>query len=213
MIRALIRKLTRRDAAIDGIVERGPAGLSSDDHDRVYQEGWDLIAPYMPLHNHESRRARSRKSRSDVERGIRLLQFITRANPANWSAHWIIGKGYQALGNSHAACDAFRASFELQKDNPDVAREYMFECLNLGRAEDGVAAARHAVSLQPSNVGLRANLAIALLIAADLNSAEMTVAQALTADPNDAITKNVAQMIRDVRAGRRPQPRRFSDLQ
>ncbi len=213
MFRSLIRRLTGADSAIDAIVERGPIAVSPDDHNRVYQAGCDLISPYMPLHNRESRSARSSKGRQEVKRGIELLTFITQANPANWNAHWIIGKGYQALGDSSAACDSFRASFDLQKNNPDVAREYMFECLNLGRSKDGVDAARHAVSLQPANAGLLANLALALLIAADLDAAEQTVNQALVADPKDGITKNVAQMIRDVKSGRKPQPNRIADLQ
>jgi len=213
MFRSLIRKFTGADSAIDAIVGRGPNALSPDDHNRVYQAGCDLIAPYMPLHNRESRSARSSKARQEVERGIKLLTFITQANPANWNAHWIIGKGYQAIGNSEAACDSFRASFDIQKHNPDVAREYMFECLNLGRSKDGVDAARHAVSLQPGNPGLLANLGLALLIAADLDAAEQAVNQALVADPKDGITKNVAQMIRDVKSGRKPQPNRIADLQ
>ena len=212
MIRSLIRIFTRRDAAIDAIVERGPAGISSHDHDRVYQTGCDHISPYMPLHNKESRRAQSPKERNEVERGIRLLTFITQANPANWNAHWVIGKGHQALGDSAAACESFRASFAIQKNNVDVAREYMFECLNLGWAPDGVAAARHAVSLQPQNAGLLANLALALLIAADLDAAEESARQALSIDPGDVITKNVAQMIKDVKVGRKPQPNRIADL-
>jgi tetratricopeptide (TPR) repeat protein len=213
MFRALIRKLTGADSAIDAIVERGPHGVSRDDHNRVYQAGCDLISPYMPLHNHESRSARSSRAQQEMERGIQLLTFITHANPANWNAHWIIGKGYQALGNSAAACDSFRASFDLQKDNPDVAREYMFECLNLGRGKDGVEAARHAVSLEPHNPGLLANLALALLIAADLDAAEKAANQALAADPKDAITKDLARMIRDVKSGRKSQPNRIADLQ
>jgi Flp pilus assembly protein TadD len=213
MFRSLIRKLTGHDAAVDAIIERGPTALSSEEHDRVYQAGCDLITRYMPLQNRESRGAHSVKSQREVERGIDLLTFIARANPANWSAHWIIGKGHQALGNSGAACDSFRVSFELQKDNADVAREYMFECLKLGRADDGVVAARHAVFLQPRNAGLLANLSLALLIAADLDAAENTAGQALALDPNDVITKSVSQMIRDVKAGRKSQPRRISDLQ
>jgi tetratricopeptide (TPR) repeat protein len=193
VIRSLIRRLIGADSAIDSIVERGPHGVSPDDHNRVFQAGWDLISPYMQLHNRESRSTRSSKARQKVERGIELLTFITQANPANWGAHWMIGKGYQALGNSVLACNSFRVSFDLQKNNPDVAREYMFECLNLGRSKEGVDAARHAVSIQPNNGGLLANLALALLIAADLDAAEQTLDQALAADPEDAITKKASQ--------------------
>jgi Tfp pilus assembly protein PilF len=57
------------------------------------------------------------------------------------------------------------------------------------------------------------NLALAPLIAADLDAAEQAVNQALAADPNDSITRNVALMIKAVKSGKKPQPRRISDLQ
>jgi len=213
MFRSLIRKLTGHDSAINAIIARGPNGITDDDHNRVYKAGCDLISPHMPLHNHESRAAHSTSAQRGVRRGIELLKFVTQANPANWNAHWIIGKGHQALGDSNAACDSFRASFDLQKDNPDVAREFMFECLNLGRGSDGVMAARHALSLEPNNAGLHANMALAFLINAQLDEALAAATKSLELDPSDRITKNVQMMIRDVKSGNKPQPNRMSDLQ
>lgn len=212
LIRAILKKLTGHPAFVDGIVSRGSDNITSDEHDIVYQEGWDLITPYMPLHKKESRAARSRKAMRNVERGITLLEFVTEANPENWSAFWGIGKGYQALGNSDAACDFFGKAFARQKENPDVAREYMFECLNLGRHEDGISAAKHAVSLNARDPGLLANLALAHFINANLESAMTAVNESLELAPRDPITRNLRKAIESVQAGKKPQPHRLTDL-
>lgn len=213
MFRSIFRKLTGADSAIDSIVARDPAAISSEDHDIVYKAGCDLISPYMPLHNHESRAANSPGVQRNVRRGIELLTFVTKANPANWNAHWVIGKGHQALGDSNAACDSFRASFDIEKENPDVAREYMFECLNLGRGSDGVSAARHAVSLEPNNAGLHANMALAFLVDGQLDNADAAASKSLQLDPSDQITQRVQMMVKHVRSGKKPQPHCMADLQ
>jgi hypothetical protein len=136
-VNSIIRRLTGVDARIDNIVRRRePATVTPDEYTLIYDTGCDLILPYIKLENHETRSAQSNGARREVERGIQLLDFILIVNPQNWSAYWIIGKGYQALGNSEMACDALGKAFAIEKGNPDVAREYMYECLQLGRSED-----------------------------------------------------------------------------
>ncbi len=182
------------------------------EHNRLYKEGSDLISPYMQLVGVDSKSADSQTARNDLQRGIELLNQAISIDPANWAAYWIIGKAQQALGDSEQACDAFGASYRLHKGNADVAREYMFECLNLGRAEKGIPAARHAAALKPDDAGLLANLALALFMGGKLDEACETVAKALTMAPADEISRNLQDMIADVRAGCRPQPSKMSDL-
>ncbi|MEM7477121.1 MAG: hypothetical protein AAF483_19230 [Planctomycetota bacterium] len=212
MFGRLFQKLFGADAAIDAILGRGPQRITQDEHNRVYQAGCDHITPYIQLHDNSPKSARSAKGSAEVQRGIQLLTFITQANPENWSAYWIIGKAQQALGATEQAYEAFRASFEIQDENADVAREFMFECLNLGRGKEGVAVALHAVDLEPRNAGLVANLALAHLINADLDAAEDAVNQSLAIDSKDKITNDLAKLIQDVKAGRVAQPNRMSDL-
>ena len=124
------------------------------EHNRLYQEGCDLISPYMQLVDRDSQSADPQKTNEELERGIALLNQAISINPANWSAYWIVGKAHQSQGNSEEACEAFGKSYGLQKGNADVAREYMIECLNLGRADKGIGAARHALTLKPDEAGL-----------------------------------------------------------
>ena len=186
---------------------------SPADHNRLFKEGSDLITPYMRLHGQSRNPAVTGRARKDVNHGIELLQAVVNINTQNWSAYWVMGKGYQSLGESEKACDAFAHSFALQKQNADVAREYMFECLDLGRVQEGVAAAEHAVALEPKEPGLLANLALAYLVAARNDEALKKAEQALALDPGDKVTQAVVRVIREVVSGKRPQPKRLKDLE
>lgn len=183
------------------------------EHNRLFQEGHRHLSPYMQIVDRQSRPAASPQDLTEVEQGISLLKEAIEINPANWSAYWLIGKAYQALDRPQEACDAFQKSYALQKGNPDVAREYMFECLKMGFAERGIAAARHAVTLKPDDPGLTANLALALLIGGILEEAGEVIVKALTMAPDDKISQNLDRRIADVRAGRRSQPKTIADLE
>ena len=193
----------------DSDAESSPQTL---EHNRLYQEGSDAISPYMQLVNRDSQTAETQKANEELNRGIDLLNQAISINPANWSAYWIIGKAHQSLGNSEDACDAFGKSHGLQKGNADVAREYMFECLNLGRADKGIVAARHAVTIKPDDAGLMANLSLALFIGGKLDDASEAVAKALVMAPDDEISRKLKGMIADVQAGRKTQPSKLADL-
>ena len=121
-------------------------------------------------------------------------------------------KAFQALREPQPACDAFKRAFEIQGSNPDVAREYMFACLELGRAEEGVLAADRAVSLSPSDAGLHANLALAYLLAGRHSAARTSIGEALRLDPSDKISQNVRKVIQEVIDGKRPQPKKIGDI-
>jgi Flp pilus assembly protein TadD len=186
--------------------------LSAEDQNRIYTEACGLIKPYMQLHGVRSRPTDTDGARQELRRGISLLQQVVEIKPDNWAAYWIMGKGYQALGDSEKACDAFGKSFAIQKQNPDVAREYMFECLNLGRGAEGVDAAEHAMSLKPEDAGLAANLALAYLIAGRNDDALRLANQSLRIAPDDRITQDLKTRIIDVRDRKIPQPRTIRDL-
>lgn len=188
-----------------------PIVTNGEEHNKVYQEGCDLITPYLRLHGVKPKPVDS-AAKATLARGIALLGVVTTYSPANWSAHWICGKGYQALGDSPAACDAFKLAFDIETKHPDVAREYMFECLNLGRGSEGLRAARVAVDLKPSDAGLHANLALAYLVSADAASALKAVDEALRLDPSDAISRNVRKATQEIIDGKRAIPKKLGDL-
>lgn len=193
---------------------KGPEAevYAAEDHDRIYREGCDLISPYMQLHGVVARNEQTEQARDDLIRGISLLQEVIKIKPDNWAAYWVMGKAYQALNQSENACDAFGRSFAIQKDNPDVAREYMFECLNLGRTAEAIDAARHGVELSPDDAGLVANLALAYLVGGQIDEAVTAVDKSLKIAPDDKITLDLRTIIHEVRDGKRPQPKSLREL-
>ncbi len=166
----------------------------------------------MHIHGEKPKDASTGKAQRDIRNGIDSLNQVVLLNPQNWAAYWVMGKGYQALGDSQNACESFKASWQIHKENADVAREYMFECLNLGRGAEGVTLAEQALTLEPNEPGLIANYALALLIDGQLDSAESQVQRSLQIDETDKVTKDLKKIISEVRSGKRPRPKKFSDL-
>lgn len=183
---------------------------NDEQHNHVYQRGNQLISPHMQLLERDPRL--TKKARNQVSRGIRDLNAVTAYNPQNWAAYWIKGKGYQVLGDQRGANSEFKASFDIQKENPDVAREYAASCLELGLGADAIRATQHAIRLSPDDAGLHANLAVALLIDGKHHEAKTAIEKALNMSPGDKISKGVWKVVMEVIAGKRKQPRTMADI-
>jgi Flp pilus assembly protein TadD len=182
-------------------------------HDFLYKQATDLVRPYLVLQDVLVKNAKTTKARADLERAISLFDRVLSINQENWAAAWFAGKAAQSLGNQERAYGFFKCSFEVQKKNPDVARELMLTCLDTGRAKEAVEVAEHAVQLTDSDAGLKANLALARLCAGDLVGADNAIDAALIQDPRDEISITLQKLIGEVRRGERKQPAKPADLQ
>lgn len=189
------------------------AVTNNAEHDRYYLEGSALIKPYMRLSDASSKSADSDDAKKDIYHGIALLNAVVAYDQTNWAAWWVIGKGYQALGESDQACNAFGKSYAINRDNVDVAREYMISCLDVGRNQDAVSVAEYAVSLSPNDAGLHANLALAYTIAGRLKDAQFAISKSLQIDPHDQISLSLSNIIEQIVDGKRPQPHTIHDIQ
>ena len=178
------------------------------DHDSLYQRGVDLIEPHMVIMD---RKAAPRND-AEIRVGIACIDRVLQINPKNWSALWVRGKGLQSLGEHRIAIESFLAAYHLNSDDPEMGRELGAELLEAGRFADAVQVDRTISNQRPQDAGLKANLALALLLNGEPAAAQQTVAEALALDPNDAITKALAQEIADVSTGKRPRPKSFSEL-
>jgi tetratricopeptide (TPR) repeat protein len=182
-------------------------------HNRYFQEGSGLIKPYMRLLGVPEKSTSSSKAKSEITRGIALLDAVIVYNTNNWAAWWTIGKGYQALGDANKACDAFGKSYAIQRENADVAREYMFECLNLGRTTEAISAAEYAVNLSPKDAGLHANLALAYTLAGRITDAQSAISKSLQINHGDKISLTLSRIVQEIADGKRPQPRTMRELE
>lgn len=184
--------------------------LTQENHNPYYKIGTKLIEPYIPTS--EKTAYVDKKAKDDILEGIRYLDAVTQINPNNFAAYWIKGKGYQALNQHDSAYFQFDKSFQINKDNPDVAREFMIECLHLGKGKEAVNVSLHALSLDSNNAGLIGNLALAYLINGDLDLANTTINKALGIDSSDKINMKLKSIIEDVINGKRTQPKKYDDL-
>jgi tetratricopeptide (TPR) repeat protein len=181
------------------------------EYTEVYKKGSGLVNKHMALHDREPVPSPARDA--ELREGIRLLQRAVELQPRSWPAHWIIGKGYQALGDHRRAYEAFRQATRLCRDNADVPRELSLTCLHLGKFTEAVEAARLAVRVERAEPGLQANLALALLLAGDVDEALDQAEQAAARSPKDEINRNLVAVIREVKDGRRPRPNTLAELE
>ena len=182
--------------------------FSLERQDEYYKKGFACIDPYVQLDGRQSQRPNADK----IKKGIKYLDAVSRINPDNWAAFWLKGKAYQALGRPQPAYNEFKKAFDIEKENADVARELMIETLNLGKGEEGVEIGKHALSLKPNNPGLMGNLGLAYLINGEINNAEDITRKAISLDPQDGINKQILNIIKEVKSGKRTQPKKYSDL-
>ena len=196
---------------LDKFVREPLAALSEkawEDHDELFKEGSGLVSPHMVLAG-KAREPLTGADKADVKKGIDRLKRVVAMERRNWPAYWMMGKAHEALGDERAAYEAFRRAGAIHPYHPDVAREEANALLNLRRASEGVAAARRAVKYNPEDPGLLANLALAQLLDGDVAAAEANATKAQAAAPDDAVTKSLLKVIAEVKAGKRPRPKKL----
>ncbi len=181
--------------------------LTQENHNPYYLKGTKMIDPYIVLSNKQT--VISKIAEENIIEGIRYLDAVTQINPNNFAAYWVKGKGYQALKQHDNAYKQFDKSFAINKEDPNVARELMIECLGLGKGKEAVEISLHALTIDETDAGLVANLALAYIINDNLDLAKSTIEKAILANPSDKINLNIKRMLDEVIAGKRPRPEKF----
>lgn len=180
-------------------------------HQKLFADAAELAGDHIFLNDGAAAKQEGRETA--LQRSIEMLEQAVALVPEYWNAWWYLGKCWQALGNSQEARAALHKSTQWGgAENPNTWREYMFECLQQGDADEGIRAAEQAVALEPENDGLVSNLALAYLIAARLPEAAETVARARKMNRKDPVTKSLQGVIKEVRKGKRPQPKTLADI-
>jgi tetratricopeptide (TPR) repeat protein len=185
--------------------------LTEENHNPYYLKGTELIKPFMNLE--ETSITIYKKAKDSILEGIRYLDAVSKINPNNFAAYWVKGKGYQSLKQHDSAYFQFDKSFQIKKDNSDLARELMIECLYLGKGKEAVDVSLYALSLDSSNAGLIGNLALSYLIKGERELADKTIKRAILAEPSDIINLKLEQIINDVIIGKRKRPTKYDEIQ
>jgi tetratricopeptide (TPR) repeat protein len=139
--------------------------------------------------------------------GIRELEAL--ASGDRWRVWWFLGVARRAAQNPTGAFEALERAYTANPAHGDVSREFGAQCLALGRGDLAVMVSERNCSLHPKDAGLRANLALSLMIAGDMERAKAEAARALEMDPADKISRALASMIDDVIAGKRPRMTKY----
>lgn len=176
-----------------------------------FQRGAELVNPYLVITDRAA--SKSPRRADDLRAGIACLDRDITAYPSHWQAFWVRGKAYQALRDHTLARESLAAAYKLETSNSNVGRELMFELLALGLFADGAKVAVEVAQRAPQDAGLRANLALALVLAGDLPGAQEAITTALRLDPDDTISQALERRIGEIARGERPRPRSFQDLE
>ena len=150
-------------------------------------------------------------ARRSLRKGIAEFEAALAIAPDMWECHFWIGKALQRLGEHRDAMSHLSQALLLEPDNPTIAKEAANEALALGEYQTGIAFLRPAVASRPDDPVLHYNLGIQLLLAGKVRDAfnEVTEAARLEAHP---ATGALLDLIEDVLAGRRRQPRNYVEL-
>ncbi len=149
---------------------------------------------------------------AEVSDAASMLEKVIKESPDWWNAQWFYGKSQVALGHPEVAYEAFRRAYQVEKNVEGILRELAGVCLELRRFDEAVSVAESAVSLDPGNVELLGNLALAFLLAGRLGPARKTIDAAARINPSDQINQTIARMLREVEEGKREQPKSLQDL-
>lgn len=181
--------------------------------DDFLQKAVELVRPYLIYANASPKSPKTEEDRRKISEGIYYLKQAIQLNSLNWQAHWYLGKVFQAVSDFAGAYKNFIAAYEHEPENPDVCRELMKTCLDLGKTNEGVVIAYSVVQANPNKPEWLANLSLSLLLDTQLDEAREVAMAARKAYPTDVIPENLLILISEVQSGKTPQPRKFSDLQ
>ena len=181
------------------------------EHDAVYKRGVSLIDPYIIVQDRAPSQTDHRTK--ELLAGIACLDRALELAPTNWAAFWLRGKAYQALGDHAHSADSFRSAFRIRPQNPDVGRELALEQMELGEFQDAVLVGEKLVLAFPNDGGLKANLALSLLLAGRVQRARDTIDVAIRLDRNDAVSRALKRRIDEVANGSRRQPHSLKEFE
>jgi tetratricopeptide (TPR) repeat protein len=184
---------------------------TNEECDEVFQSSAKLISKYAFVQNKENISNLDQKSK-DLSEGVTGLRSVLAYYPEHWQSYYFIGKAYQAVEQNELAYNEFKNSHNLNPEQQDVAREYSVSCMELEKYDEAIDIAKKAVDLSPNDSGLYANLALAFVLDKDISNALDVIEKSVQINPDDNISNYLLKTIKEIKEGKRPQPKKASDL-
>jgi hypothetical protein len=149
---------------------------------------------------------------TEVSTAAGMLEKVIAEVPDWWNAQWFYGKSQLALGNYEAAYTAFQQAYRVEKNVEEIQRELCGVCLELRRFDEAVRIGEAALALDPRNIELLGNLAVAFILAGRFEPARNAIDAAAKIDPNDQINQTISRALHEIEDGSREQPRDLRDF-
>jgi tetratricopeptide (TPR) repeat protein len=177
----------------------------ADVYTQHYQAGWKAMKS-VTLHGGVAYRFPNPWRWWNARRAIKHFRQCVAVKPDSWPSMWALGKAHQALGRDEAALVWFERAAEIETSNADVFREASLQAGFIGQAAKAELYAMRALELRPGDNTLRANYAMALLLAGNVEQALVEVQQAAAENPSDAVNARILTFVKQVASGKRPRP-------
>lgn len=191
--------------ARDEIVAPRLAPDEIKEHDAIFQQAALIAKQELITQEKQPASALTPMVRSKLDLATGLLGRVVDMNPRNWSAMWLLGKIQQRLGDHSRAFGWFVRAYAINPSHADVAREASICAMALGRSKEAISWAHAALRAQPSNGGLRTNLAVACLLAGNIVGAKAIIDRVMADGKADAVSQSVARIVNHfVASGKTP---------
>lgn len=184
-----------------------------EDFNSLYKQSCDLVMPYIHLEGVEEEPFDEKVAEENLRKGIDGFSKVLGQHPDNWTAHWMLGKAHQALGEHAEAYQAFLDAHDVNLGDENILRELALECLQLQRFDLAVYYCQVAQEFDPIDPTLIANMAVAKLFQNKLEEAENWANKCLAKIPNDYPSSRVLHIIQEVKSGIRSVPTHLSELE
>ena len=205
-------------ATLDGVPDdQAKTARELDEYVRTRRDLSDaaskVLSPRIKLDDRPARPPVTPAERAEIAKAIEDLEEHMRLAPDRWEAAWLHAKSLPLLGKRDEAFAAWQRAFERFPAARDLARDYAGELLHAGLATQGRDVARAIVDRLPDDATLWCNLAVAELLAGDLDAAEAALAhsRARDLDAADPITKVMIKRCAAYRDGA-PLPKTLAEL-
>ncbi|QDU54276.1 tetratricopeptide repeat protein [Aeoliella mucimassa] len=142
---------------------------------------------------------------------VEQLESIREKHRDKWNLHWMLGKGYQSLGNNAQAYKSFRTALELNNNEEAILRELAGLCLTARRFDEAVGYAQTAASAKPDDPQVLGNLAISYLLAGRMEKASKTIRAAMPLNEQDQVNQHIYSLILQVEQGHAAPPRSLTE--
>jgi tetratricopeptide (TPR) repeat protein len=190
----------------------GLTAKEGDSFNKYFNEAGELLKSYMFLDGVQSKNPTTRAAKRDLKKSIELFSKALKIYPESWQSYWLMGKAYQALGESNKTYDSFKKAYSIMPDDPDVASEYLMTASEVQKNKEAISVGEEAIKKFPNHVGLSANYSVALLLDGQVDEAYAMAQKALELKPDDPITRGFLKVIEAVKSGKYPPPKSYWEL-